>query len=97
MFVGMGQDRILAKEPAEEWRSYQRQHADPEREKRNRQISGQATHFPNILLVMKHHDDRAGAEKEERLEKCVGEEVEHRRLSGGEANCHDHVSELRQG
>ena len=43
---------------------------------------------------MKHDDDRSGAEEEKRFEKSVSEKVEHRRLSRGEADRHDHVTEL---
>ena len=45
---------------------------------------------------MKHHDDRAGAEEEQRFEERVGEKVKHRRLARGETDRHHHVTELRE-
>ena len=54
----------------------------------------QAAHFPDVLFVVAGVDDRAGTEEEQRLEPCMGEEVEHARLAGDEADGHDHVAEL---
>ena len=45
---------------------------------------------------MKHDDDRAGPEEQQRLEKRVSEKVEHRRLVRGETDRHHHVTELRE-
>src|SRR5262245_5837380 len=74
------QDRIFAEKSAK-WRATdQRQRAREEREERDGQCSRQSTHPPNVLFMMKHHDHRAGREKQERFKKRVSEKVEHRRV-----------------
>ena len=42
-------------------------------------------------------DHRARAKEQERLEECVGEEMEHRRVIGADAGGEEHVAELRAG
>src|SRR3954469_15414721 len=58
-FVRESKDCILAKKTAEWWAADQRQCADEESDKGDRQFSGEPSHFPNVLFVMQHHDHRA--------------------------------------
>ena len=80
-FPGEREDRILAEKSAEGRKPDQRQGAGHESEKCDPEPSGQAAHLPDVLLMMEHDDDRAGAEEEQRLEEGVREEMEHRRLA----------------
>ena len=41
-------------------------------------------------------DDRAGAQEQQRLEKRVRGQMEHRRRRAAQADGHDHVAELRE-
>ena len=79
-FVGERQNRILAKKSAKRRTTDQCQRANNEGEKCDREISGKASHFPDVLLVMEHHDDGASGEEEERFKKRVGKKVEHGRV-----------------
>ena len=45
---------------------------------------------------MKHYDNGASCEEEQRFEKRMGEEVEHRSFIGRQTDCHHHVTKLRQ-
>ena len=97
VFVGEGEDRVLAKKSAERRETDQRERADTEGEKCYLHASAERAHLPNVLLVMQHDDDRAGAEEEQRLEKRVREKMKHRRFAGSETDRHNHVAELREG
>ena len=45
---------------------------------------------------MQRDDDRAGAQEQQRLEKRVRGQMEHRRRRAAQADGHDHVAELRE-
>src|SRR5437764_15172485 len=91
------EDSVLAEKSAERREPDERERANHESEKRDAETAGEPAHFPDVLLVMEHDDDRAGAEKKKRFKKRVREEMEHRRFAGREAHGHDHVAELREG
>src|SRR5439155_21849686 len=78
--IGERQNCVLAEKSAERRATDQRQRTNRESHKCDREASGKPAHFPNVLLVMKHYDDRAGGEKEESLKKSVGKKVENGRL-----------------
>src|SRR5207247_6052835 len=73
-------DRVLAEKSAEGRATDQRQRANGESHKCDGEFPGKPSHFPNVLLVMEHHDDRASTEEEERLKKRVGKKMEDGRL-----------------
>ena len=95
-FVSEGQNRVLAEEAAEAWETDERERADEKGEKGDRQPLCESAHAPDVLLVVNHEKNRAGAEEEQRLESRVGEEMEHRGLAGSEPDRHHHVAELRE-
>src|SRR4029077_13117334 len=80
MFVGDRENRVLTEKSAERRTADQRQRARTEGGKSDRKSSAQTAHLPDVLLVMKHHDDRAGREKQERFKERVSEKVKHRRV-----------------
>src|ERR1041384_3392189 len=77
MFVSDRENRVLAKKPTERRTPDQGQRACSEGEEGDRKVSTKTAHFPDVLFVMKHHDDRARREKEECFEKRVSEKMEH--------------------
>ena len=80
MFVSQREDCVLAEKSAERWTAYQRQRANSEGDKCNWKLSGKSSHFPDVLLVMKHHDDRASTKKKKRFEKRMGKQMKHGRV-----------------
>ena len=46
--------------------------------------------------MVQSDDDRAGAKEQQRLEKRVRGQVEHRRRRTAQTHGHDHVTELRE-
>ena len=45
---------------------------------------------------MQREDHRPRAKEQQRFEKCVRRQMEHRRSRTAQTDCHDHVTELRQ-
>ncbi len=59
----------------EERHAAERHHADGVGEKRDRHEPAQTAHFANVLFVMTAVNDRAGAEKQQRFEKAVCDQM----------------------
>ena len=91
---GGQQDGVLGEETAQRRTTDERQITGGEGKKSELHPAAQAAHPPDILLVMQHVNDRTGGEEEERLEKSVSKEVEHRRTGRRQTNRRDHVTEL---
>ena len=99
LFTRCGENGVLRPESRQQREPRERRGADCEGHGCLRHVLGKTAHLPNILLVMQRVNHRTGTEEEQCLEECVREQVEHRRSAvrvGSEANCHDHVAELRE-
>src|SRR5206468_9723094 len=79
-FVSDRENCVLAEKSAERRTTDQGQRTGTKGEKCDRKIPRKPTHFPNVLLMMEHHDHGTGSEKEERLKKCVSKKVKHGRF-----------------
>src|SRR6516225_8768746 len=77
LFVSERKDRVLGKKAAERWAANQGQRADREGEERDRQMTREPAHLPDVLLVMQHDDDSTCTEEEQRLEEGMREKVKH--------------------
>ena len=75
----------------------QRQRSHGHQREGDRDMATQAAIEAHVLFMVHGMDDRAGAEEQQRLEKGVGEQVEHRRAIGPRAGGKEHVAELRTG
>ena len=60
-------------------------------------LCAQPAHAAHVLFVVHPGDDRAGAQEQERLEECVGEEMENAEAVAADAEGGEHVAELRTG
>ena len=89
-------DQFLREESRGEGHGDERGKSKEEGDTGERHFFQQSAHFPDVLFVVAGVDDRARAKEEQGLEPCVGEEVEHARFAGNEADRHDHVAELRE-
>ena len=70
-------------------------HADCISQKRNRHEPAQAAHFPNVLFVMTAVNDRARAEKQQRLEKTMRQQMHHPGGNAAHAERNHHQTQLR--
>ena len=52
---------------------------------------------PHVLFMVHGMDDRTGAEEQQRLEKSMGEQVEHRGAIGTRTRRKEHIAKLRTG
>ncbi len=90
------ENAILRPEAGEEdWKSAQRQHADGVSDEGERHVDLEAAHPANVLLFVAAVNHRARAEKQERLEKRVRNQVEHADGDTAHAEAGHHVAELR--
>src|SRR5271170_7862378 len=92
------QDRVLAPEAREEQRkSAQCEHADRIGSKSDRHESLQSAHTADVLLFVAAMNDRSCAEKKQRLEKGMRDEMKHPDRDSTDAQAHHHVTQLRNG
>ncbi len=92
------EDAVLRPEAGKKQReSAQRQHADGVSEKSERHVGPEAAHAANVLLLVAAVNHRARAEKQQRLEKGVRDQVEHAHGDAAQAEAGHHVAELRNG
>ena len=61
------------------------------------QLTRQPAHIPHVLLVVHGMNNRACPQKEQRLEKGMGEQVENRAAKGTNPRRKHHVTKLRAG
>ena len=94
-FDGLDQ-QVLREEARRTREADQGQRPDQRRPVGNRHVLADATHLADVLLVVHRDDDRAGREEQQRLEERVRHQVEDRGAVGRGAQCHGHVTELRQ-
>ncbi len=57
----------------------------------------QSAHLAHILFVVDRMNDGARSQKQKRLEKGMGKEMEHASRIGTHAKGYEHVSQLRAG
>ena len=96
LFQRLRQNGILRVKSAERRHTAQGQRGEQERPECHRHFLAQPAHLPDVLLVMERDDDRAGAQEQQCLEKCVRGQVKHRSRRATQPNSHDHVAELRK-
>ena len=91
---GEREDLVLGEEAGGERECGERQGADQQRLRGERQPLPEAAHLVDVLLVRHRRDHRAGRHEEKRLEEGVGHQVEHPRRVGADRDADDHVADL---
>src|SRR5258706_1774465 len=92
------QNGVLAPETGEHQRkAAEREHTDRIGRKRYRHEFAQLTHAAYVLFVMASVNYRARAEKQQRLEKRVGDEMEHANRHTAYSQTQHHEAQLRNG
>ena len=89
------EDLVLAEEARERRDAGDRRGADRHGREGDRQMGAQSAHPAHVLLAAEGVDDAAGAEKEERLEERMRDEVEEPRGVRAGPDPQEHVAELR--
>ena len=94
--VGDVENFILAPKAGEKERDpAEGHHADGVSDECDRHVFPQAAHVPDVLFLVDAVDDGARTEKEESLEKRVGDQVDHGRCDAADAEREHHEAELR--
>src|SRR5256885_2514769 len=92
------QNFIFAPEAREEQRyAAEGHHADGVSREGNRHESPKCAHARDVLLLVASMNQRTGAEEEQRLEKCVRNQVEHPDGWSAHANTSHHKAQLGNG
>ena len=94
---GLNHDLVLAKKAGGEGESCQSQGADHEGPVGHRQLVLESPHLPHVLLVVERDDHRPASQKQEGLERAVGEQMEDPGRVGAQPAGHHHESELADG
>ena len=89
-----GQDFVLAEKTAGERERHQCERAAKVGDRRHRHWLGQAAHFADVLFLVAAVDDRAGAEEQQRLEKCVCQKMKHPHGHTSHAKADHHQAKL---
>ena len=89
------EDGVLGIVAGEGENTCQGETAEPERHVGDRDFPPQPAHPPHVLFVRHGMDHRAGAQKQERFEEGVGQQMEDRCGIGTHTRREEHVSELR--
>src|SRR5580704_5881578 len=89
------EDAVLRPESGENWNTAQRQHADGVGDKSQRHVGAKTTHAANVLLFVAAVYHRARAEKKQRLEERMRDQVEHADSDAADTEAGHHVAELR--
>ena len=87
-------DRVLREEAGEGWDAHERQRPDQERARCPWQLSTEAAHLPDVLLVREGVDHEARRHEEEGLEEGVRHQVEEAGAVRAEAGGDEHVADL---
>ena len=89
-------DAVLGIETREQGSSNQGQGPEQRRDPSDGHVLAQTTHPSDVLIVMNTHDDRTSGQEQQRLEKRVGHQMEHRNRVCGSSQRHCHVAQLGQ-
>ena len=94
---GEDEDLVLREEARGQREGGEREGADDQQRRGERQRPAEAGHQVDVLAVRHSGDHRAGRHEQERLEEGVGHQVEEARRVGADPNADDHVADLAHG
>src|SRR3981081_1381105 len=97
MLLSRGKNAILTPETRERRTADQRESTQKESKKRYGHLFLKATHFPDVLLMVQTVYHRSGSKEEQRLERGVREQMEHRCLRRSQPDRCNHQTQLRKG
>ena len=89
-------DHVFRIEARKEGCADQGQRAEQRGDPGDRHVFAQATHIPDVLVMVHADNHRAGRQKEQRLEKRMRHQMKDRDAVGRGTERHGHVAELRQ-
>src|SRR6266513_369461 len=93
-FVGERENCILTEKSTERWAADQREGAHNKTGKCDRKFPVKPSHFPDVLFVVKHHNDGTRGEEKKRFKKRMSKQVEHRCIIRRKTHRHNHVTQL---